>query len=86
MDSGITEEYAIQQNKIQGDNKLTEKKKKSLIIKFLHEISNGFAIMLWVGVLLCFITYGLDPEDSSNIYLGIIISFVVLLTAGITFK
>jgi len=40
-----------------GDNKLSEKEREPLWKKFVKEVSNGFAIMLWVGSILCILTY-----------------------------
>lgn len=41
-----------------------------------------FALLLWGGSALCFIGYGIqkDKADKSNLYLGIVLSIVVILT------
>lgn len=42
--------------------------------------------MLWVGSILCIITYVIQPSGNvPNLYLGFILIFVILLTGGITF-
>lgn len=41
--------------------------------------------MLWVGGILCFIAYGLDPADPSNLYLGVVLCFVVMLSGVVTY-
>jgi sodium/potassium-transporting ATPase subunit alpha len=48
----------------------------------LHELTGFFALLLWGGGFLCFIGYGIqeDKEDKSNLYLGIVLVFVVVLT------
>lgn len=66
-------------------NKLTEKKKESIWMKLFKELTNGFALMLWVGTGLCFLAYGLSPDDPSNLYLAIVLVIVILITTGITF-
>lgn len=53
-----------------GMNKLPEKKKTPEIIKFLREISNMFAILLWVAAALSFLGYGLVPIDPSNVIIN----------------
>jgi len=68
-----------------GDNKLSEKEREPLWKKFVKEVSNGFAIMLWVGSILCILTYILQPSDPSNMYLGVVLIGVILLTGYITF-
>lgn len=40
--------------------------------------------MLWVGAALCFMAYGLS-NDPSQIYLGAILVFVILITGVITY-
>lgn len=42
-----------------------------------------FNYLLWAGALLCFISYGVqeDKSDKSNLYLGIVLCLVVIITA-----
>ncbi|EAR95708.2 Na,H/K antiporter P-type ATPase alpha subunit family protein (macronuclear) [Tetrahymena thermophila SB210] len=82
---GHTQQRAEQLNVELGDNKLTEKGKTSPIIVFLKELSNPFAIMLWVASIFCFITFYYSPEDPSNLYLAIVLIIVIFITAIITF-
>lgn len=86
LSKGLTTQQGEENLHKYGPNKLSEKKKTPAWIKFLHEITNGFAIMMWVGMTLCWIAFGIDPGDPSNYYLAIIIIFVVLLTGTITFR
>ena len=55
-------------------------------VKLFKEMTNGFALMLWVSAILCFIAYGLTPDDPSNIYLAVVILIVIGITCGITFQ
>lgn len=41
--------------------------------------------MLWIGSALCFMAYGLDNSDPSNLYLGIVLAVVVFITGLVTF-
>lgn len=82
---GLSSQKAAQLNAEFGDNKLTEKEREPLWKKFIKEVSNGFAIMLWVGSALCILTYILQPDNPSNMYLGIVLIGVILLTGYITF-
>ena len=83
---GISETEARTRNQQQGDNKLSEKKKAPWWVKLILEMVNPFALMLWVGAFLCILAYVLDPTDKSNIYLGFILIFVVVLTGVITYQ
>jgi sodium/potassium-transporting ATPase subunit alpha len=42
--------------------------------------------MLWIGSILCIITYIIQPSQNvPNLYLGFILIFVILLTGTITY-
>jgi len=44
-----------------------------------------FSILLEVGAVLCYIAYYLTPADPSNLYLGVVLTIVVLLTCTFGF-
>ncbi|KAL4465995.1 hypothetical protein ABPG74_004232 [Tetrahymena malaccensis] len=83
---GLSNARALQLNQELGDNKLTEKGKEPLWKKYLRELTNAFAIMLWVAAIFCFVTYYLSPEDPSNLYLGFVLIAVIFVTAQITYQ
>ncbi|KAL4510360.1 hypothetical protein ABPG72_008250 [Tetrahymena utriculariae] len=84
--NGLNDEQAAHLLKVNGENKLTEKIKTPFWVKILIELTNGFALLLWVSAALCFLAYGLSPDDPSNIYLAIVILVVIFITTGITFQ
>lgn len=46
-------------------------------------VDNFFNLLLWVGAILCFFAYGMDPnevKDPVNLYLGIVLSVVVTIS------
>lgn len=87
LETGMTTEMAIKRNLEEGDNKLPEKEKTPGWIRFLKEITNWFAIMLWVGSILCIIIYIIEPEGNlPNLYLSFVLIFVIILTGVITFS
>ena len=49
-------------------------------LAFLKELTGFFSLLLWFGSILWFIGYGLDTSDPSNLYLGIVLAAVVLIT------
>lgn len=85
LQKGLVPEKAAEFLARDGPNKLTEKEKVSMWVKLFKELTNGFALMLWVGGALCFLAYGLTPDDPSNLYLAIVILIVIGITTGITF-
>jgi sodium/potassium-transporting ATPase subunit alpha len=54
-------------------------------VKFLKNLFGGFAMLLWLGAILCFVAYFIQattmeqpPDD--NLYLGIVLTAVVVVT------
>lgn len=47
-------------------------------------MTSPFALLLWIGGILCFVAYGLS-NDPSNLYLGIVLIVIVLATSFMTF-
>jgi len=68
-----------------GPNALTPPPTTPEWIKFCQNLFGGFAMLLWVGAILCFIAYGIqvsafeEPPDD-NLYLGIVLTTVVIVT------
>ena len=67
-----------------GKNILVSKKKNSIIINYLKQFSNFFAILLLVGSILSFLANHLYPGEG-NLYIGIALLVVVFLNATFTF-
>jgi sodium/potassium-transporting ATPase subunit alpha len=42
-------------------------------------------MLLWAGAALCFVAYALSSSDPSNMYLGIVIVAINLITGVMTF-
>jgi sodium/potassium-transporting ATPase subunit alpha len=69
-----------------GDNTLPPGEKTPGWLLFLKEITNWFAIMLWIGGGLCIMAYCLAPSQGlSNVYLSIVLFIVIFLTGAITY-
>jgi len=82
---GLTSDEAEKRHHEQGNNTLSQKVKEPWFIKLFHELTGFFSLMLWGGSALCFIAYGLDQSDKSNLYLGVVLAIVVLITGIVTF-
>ena len=85
LTNGMTDDEAEKRIKKHGLNTLSERKKTPWYMKLFHELTTFFSLMLWVGGILCFVAYGLDKNDKSNMYLGIVLFIVVFSTGVITF-
>ena len=68
-----------------GPNLLSPPKVTPWYVKLLMQFLNFFAILLEVAGILCFIGYGLDDSSKDNLYLGIVLIAVVIITALFTF-
>merc|ERR1711935_191860 len=68
-----------------GLNQLTPPKQTPEWVKFCQCLFSGFAMLLWVGAILCFVAYSIqatnyeEPPDD-NLYLGVVLSAVVTVT------
>lgn len=85
VENGLDSGDADKRHEEQGPNSLSQRKKTPWYMKLIHELTTFFSLLLWAGSLLCFLSYGLDKSDPSNLYLGIVLMIVVLLTGIITF-
>lgn len=63
-----------------GPNTLTPPAKVPEWVKFMRTQTGFFSLLLWGGAILCFISYGIAPENVDNLYLGVVLAVVVLLT------
>jgi sodium/potassium-transporting ATPase subunit alpha len=83
--NGLTQTQAEANYAEFGPNALTPPPTTPEWIKFCQNLFGGFAMLLWVGAILCFIAYGIqasafeEPPDD-NLYLGIVLTTVVIVT------
>lgn len=42
-------------------------------------------MLLWAGAILCFVVYALSPSDPSNLYLGLVLIAINLISGFLTF-
>ncbi len=82
--NGLSGEEARKRQLQYGPNELEEKRKTQFIIKFGKHLVNFFALLLWTGSILAFISEYLSPGEG-NLYIGIALAGVVILNAVFTF-
>jgi sodium/potassium-transporting ATPase subunit alpha len=49
-------------------------------IKYLKQYADVFMMLLLFGGVLCFVAYGIDQSDPTNLYLGVVLVAVVVLS------
>merc|ERR1711887_130330 len=83
--SGLSSRQAQDNIAKYGPNALTPPPTTPEWIKFCQCLFSGFAMLLWLGAILCFIAYGIqasayeEPPDD-NLYLGVVLTLVVTVT------
>lgn len=77
--NGLTKEEVDERIKKYGENKLTEKKKESMLVKFVKQFNDFMIIILIIAAVISAI---MSYVEGSNDYLdSIIIIFIVVLNA-----
>ncbi|ODM98254.1 Sodium/potassium-transporting ATPase subunit alpha [Orchesella cincta] len=84
-DTGLTNARAKENFDRDGPNALTPPKTTPEWVKFCKNLFGGFALLLWIGAVLCFVAYAIQAgtyEDASkdNLYLGAVLAIVVIIT------
>ena len=79
--AGLTTAAALQNREKYGWNRLTQTVVVPWWIKYLGQYANVFMILLLFGSLLSFVAYGVDPADNTNLYLGVVLILVLVLSA-----
>jgi len=83
--TGLTSDQAKKNLEEYGLNALTPPPTTPEWVKFCQNLFGGFAMLLWVGAILCFVAYSIqasafeEPPDD-NLYLGIVLTAVVVVT------
>lgn len=64
-----------------GWNRLTPPVLVPWWIKYLMCYADVFMLLLLFGGVLCFVAYGIDQSDPTNLYLGVVLIMVVVISA-----
>ena len=85
LEAGLTDAQVTAARAKYGPNMLTPPATTPMWLKFLLQFADFFSMLLVIGGTLCFIAYGLDQTDPTNLYLGVVLYVVVLITAIFSF-
>merc|ERR1740122_284619 len=83
--NGLTDDQSKANIEKFGLNQLTPPPTTPEWVKFCKNLFSGFAMLLWIGAILCYIAYGIqasayeEPPDD-NLYLGVVLTAVVVVT------
>ena len=72
METGLTEDEAKSIYERDGPNALTPPPTVPEWVKFCKQLFGGFALLLWIGAVLCFLAYAIqissyDEASSDNV-------------------
>ena len=82
----MTDEKAKEFHLIYGNNALTKKEGKPWYMILLKELTSPFALLLWAAGIMNIISFGIsDQSDPTNLYLGIVLFFIVIFTAAFSY-
>merc|ERR1711962_32065 len=85
VENGLDEKQLAKNQAEYGKNELTPPPTTPEWVKFCQCLFSGFACLLWIGAILCFIAYSIqatafeEPPDD-NLYLGVVLTAVVVIT------
>ncbi|GIY85805.1 hypothetical protein CEXT_48751, partial [Caerostris extrusa] len=82
-ETGLTAMQAREIYERDGPNALTPPKKIPEWVKFCKQLFGGFALLLWIGAVLCFIAYSIQvgtSEGSVEDNVSIVLATVVIVT------
>merc|ERR1711892_609013 len=85
VERGLTDTQAKKGLLEHGPNALTPPPTTPEWVKFCQNLFSGFACLLWLGAILCFLAHGIqasayeEPPDD-NLYLGVVLTAVVTVT------
>ena len=85
VESGLTDAQAQTNLERDGPNVLRPPPTTPEWVKFCQNLFGGFAMLLWLGAILCFLAYSIqassqeNPPDD-NLYLGLVLTGVVVVT------
>uniref|UniRef100_A0A669PXH5 Sodium/potassium-transporting ATPase subunit alpha n=1 Tax=Phasianus colchicus TaxID=9054 RepID=A0A669PXH5_PHACC len=85
IDKGLSSTRAAEILARDGPNALTPPKATPEIVKFLKQMVGGFSILLWIGAVFSWISFGIQLAQGAesafdNLYLGVVLAVVVILT------
>ncbi|GLC38270.1 hypothetical protein PLESTM_000706100 [Pleodorina starrii] len=81
FERGLTTAQVLESRKRHGENRLTPPNVKPAWMLYLEQYTNFFSLLLIAGGVLCFIAYGIDQSDASNLYLGVVLIAVVFISS-----
>lgn len=80
-EGGLSSAQVLQNRAKYGPNSLTPPATTAWWIKYLMCYADVFMILLLVGGVLCFVAFGIDTSDLTNLYLGVVLVLVVVISA-----
>ncbi|KAJ0394665.1 hypothetical protein ATCC90586_003960 [Pythium insidiosum] len=81
---GMNQDNVDMRRETEGLNVLTPPKKDPEWLKYYRELTGFFCLLLWVGSIMCFVSYFIQ-YSIDNLYLGIVLALVVWITGTFSY-
>ncbi|TMW57598.1 hypothetical protein Poli38472_003523 [Pythium oligandrum] len=85
LTNGMSNDEVDRRLETEGLNRLSPPKQTPEIVKYFRELTGLFSLLLWFGGLLCIILYFVQG-DPNNLYLGIVLFLVVIITGTFSYS
>jgi sodium/potassium-transporting ATPase subunit alpha len=83
--AGLSDIQVLAKREQWGENTLSPPKVKSAWMLLWENMTGFFSLLLWFAAILCFIAYGVEPDVVENLYLGVVLTVVVIMTGLFSF-
>ena len=85
LENGLSCAQVEERRKAFGPNEIPMSPKPSIARELLRSFTDLFSMMLQLAAVLCFIAYVLDARDVGNLYLGLFLYVIVVITCIFSF-
>jgi len=86
MRAGLNNGQVEAKRAIYGMNELTPPPTKPWWVVFLSHLTGFFSLLLWAAGILCFFAFAIDGSQKENLYLGIVLVTVVIITGVFSYS
>lgn len=85
ISNGLSQEEVLDRRRKYGSNILPQPRQRPLWKALLRNFTDLFSLMLQFAAILCIIAYILEPTEISNLFLGLFLYLVVIVTSLFAF-
>lgn len=84
--AGLNNAQVESKRAVYGMNELTPPPSKPWWVQFIGHLTGFFSLLLWAAGILCFFAFGIDNTQKENLYLGVVLVTVVMITGVFSYS